>query len=293
MLTLGLDVGGTKVAGGLVTPDGAVVSRRTVPTDVGDRRDPGLAVTRRVAAELAAEAGRSGLLLAGLGAGFPEYVTRGGVLTSRLVLDWTEQPATVLAGLADPVTIESDVRCGALGEARYGAGRSLDSFAYVSVGTGISYCLVVGGVPVPGARGEAIALGELPVTEAPDVTLEQYASGDGIRTRYAGLTGLPCTGAREVLAAADRGDPAAAEVVTSAARSLAIALGWLVCLLDPAALVLGGGLSQAAGLWAETLASHTERAVASRSGPPSLLRAELGADAGLIGAAAAARVRET
>jgi predicted NBD/HSP70 family sugar kinase len=72
---------------------------------------------------------------------------------------------------------------------------------------------------------------------------------------------------------------------TSAARALAIALGWLVCLLDPSALVLGGGLSQAAGLWAESLAVHTERAVVSRSGPPPLLRAELGADAGLIGAA--------
>jgi glucokinase len=149
---------------------------------------------------------------------------------------------------------------------------------------------VVGGVPVPGARGEAIALGELPVTGAPGATLERYASGDGIRARYAGLTGRPCTGAREVLAAADRGDPAAAEVVTSAARALAIALGWLVCLLDPSALVLGGGLSQAAGLWAESLAIHTERAVVSRSGPPPLLRAELGADAGLIGAAVAARV---
>jgi glucokinase len=289
VLTLGLDVGGTKVAGGLVAPDGTVVSRRTAATEAGGRRDPGLEVTRRIAAELAAEAGEHGLPLAGLGAGFAEYVTPDGELTSKLVLDWTEQPATLLAGLAGPVTIESDVRCGALGEARYGAGRGLDSFAYVSAGTGISYCLVIGGEPVPGARGEAIALGELPVTEAPGVTLERYASGDGIRARYADLTGQRCAGAREVLAAADRGDPAAADVVTSAARALAAALGWLVCLLDPAALVLGGGLSQAAGLWAETLTIHTERAVVSRSGPPPLLRAGLGADAGLIGAAVAAR----
>jgi glucokinase len=93
-----------------------------------------------------------------------------------------------------------------------------------------------------------------------------------------------------VLAAADRGDQAAAEVVISAARALAAALGWLVCLLDPAALVLGGGLGQAAGLWAKTLAIQAERAVVSRPGPPPLLRAGLGADAGLIGAAAAARV---
>jgi glucokinase len=154
---------------------------------------------------------------------------------------------------------------------------------------------------VRGARGEAIALGELP---APTGTLEQFASGEGISARYAaaasrapgpvgnrvpgsdrGPVGDRVAGsARAVLAAADAGDPLAAEVVRTAAEALAAALGWLTCLLDPAAVVLGGGLGHAGGLWGQALSDYAEQAVATRPSPPPVLRGALGPDAGLIGA---------
>jgi glucokinase len=291
-VTLGLDVGGTKVAGGLVAADGRVVRQLMASSQVGGRRDPGLAVTRRMAEELAGAASRGGFEVDGIGAGFPEFVDAQGRLTSRLVLDWDTQPGPLLADLA-PVTLESDVRCGAIGEAVYGRGRSLPSFVYVSAGTGISSCLVQNGRPVRGARGEAISLGELPV--APDVdpdaggTLEQYASGDGIRSRFTARAGQPVSGAREVLAAADLGDAAAIEIVSTAARALAAALSWLVHVLDPAAVILGGGLGHAAGLWAEVLHSETGHRLAVRPSAPPLLRGDLGPAAGIIGAAAAHR----
>ena len=280
-VTVGLDVGGTKVAAGLITPDGTILCRRERPNP---GRDPGLAVTREVAASLTATAAERGLPVTGLGVGFPEYVDITGQLTSRLVLDWDVQPAVLLAGLAGHITVESDVRCGAIAEARLCSGRRLSSFVYVSIGTGISYCHVLDGEPVRGARGEAIALGELP---APEGTLEQFASGEAIRARYAAAVPASARGpssAREVLAAADRGDPLAADVVRTAAAAIAAALGWLTCLLDPAAVILGGGLGHAGGLWGHVLSDYSEQAVATRPSPPPVLRGALGPDAGLIGA---------
>jgi len=284
-VTLGLDVGGTKVAGGLVTADGTVLRRHEESTLVGGRRDPGLRVTRKVAMTLIAVAADEGLDLEGTGAGFPEYVTPAGTLASRLVLDWDVQPAELLPG---PLTVDSDVRCAAFGEARLGHRRA--DFLYVSVGTGISSCLITDGVPRRGARGEAIGLGELPVPSA-DAGLEGYASGEGIRARYAALTGGSPDGARPVLAAADAGEPAAVEVVTSAARALAAALGWATALLDPGAIVLGGGLGIAGGLWRAELDAHVARTLAARPGAPAVLRTALGPDAGLIGAAHTHRFR--
>jgi glucokinase len=295
VVTLGLDVGGTKVAGGLVANGGTVLHRRQEPSLVGGRRDPGLSVTRSVAAALIAAAADEGLELDGTGAGFPEYVTPDGMLASRLVLDWDVQPAELLTG---PLTVDSDVRCAALGEACFG--HQLADFLYVSVGTGISSCLVVGGVPVPGVRGEAIGLGELPV--APDVdpsagiSLEQYASGAGMRARYTAMTGGSPDGgspegARPVLAAADAGEPLAVEIVTTAARALAAALGWLTAVLDPTAIVLGGGLAGAGGRWRAALDEQAARALSVRPGGPPLLRAALGPDAGIVGAALAHRAR--
>jgi glucokinase len=295
VVTLGLDVGGTKVAGGLITRGGTVLRRHQESSLVGGRRDPGLSVTRSVAATLIAAASDKGLELDGTGAGFPEYVTPDGMLASRLVIDWDVQPTAVLTG---PLTVDSDVRCAARGEACFG--HRLPDFLYVSVGTGISSCLIAGGVPVLGVRGEAIGLGELPV--APDVdpsagvSLEQYASGEGMRARYAAMTcgssdaDLP-EGARPVLAAADAGEPLAIEVVTTAARALAAALGWLTAVLDPAAIVMGGGLADVGGCWGTTLDEHAARALGARPGGPPLLRAALGADAGIIGAAVAHRAR--
>ena len=203
-VTLGLDVGGTKVAGGLVSDTGRLLLVREHSSLVDGARDPGLTVTLGLARELMAEAASEGWTVDGIGAGFPEYVDLAGRLTSHEVLSWTGQPAELLAELA-PVTIESDVRCAALGEGAHGVARGLKGFVFVIVGTGLSFALVEDGRPRPGARGEAIALGELEVSRHVDATsmsrLERYASGEGIRERYEALTGRPAAGAAEVFAA--------------------------------------------------------------------------------------------
>jgi len=295
-VTLGLDVGGTKVAGGLLSASGRLLDVRARSTLVDGVRDPGLMVTIGLARELMAEAAIGGLTVDGIGAGFPEYVDPTGRLMSHEVLAWTRQPSESLAELAS-VTVDSDVRCAALGEGAQGVARGLPSFAFIVVGTGLSYALVEGGHPRPGVRGEAIAFGELEVSRNVDATsmlrLERYASGEAIRERYVAMTGQPITGAAEVFQRASRGDRDATSIVRSAGEALGEGLATLVRLLDPGAVVIGGGVAAAGAAWRSVLESSYAARIRARPAPPPILWAELGRDAGIIGAALAHRRRVT
>ncbi len=292
--TIGLDVGGTKVAGGLLTTANEFIEVRQRSSLVDGRRDPGLRVTRQVAMELAGFASELGLAVDGIGAGFPEYVDPNGRLSSHEVLEWTTQPLELLADIA-PATIESDVRCAALGEGALGVAQGIASYVLVSVGTGLSHAFVKDGRAWAGARGEAIAFGELEVSRSVDphtsLSLERYASGDAIRERYVAQSGGAAGGAVDVFARASSGDELADGIVSSAARAIGAGLATVVRLLDPEALVLGGGVSSSGARWRETVeAAYLERARV-RSGSPPVLWARLGSEAGMIGAAIAHRGR--
>lgn len=297
-----LDVGGTSIVSGLVTADGDVLHSCTRPSVRDGGRDPNLAGTVAAARAMVETADTVGAEVVGIGAGFPEYVAPGGRLTSREVLAWADQPAGLLAPLLPgrPVVVESDVRCGALAEARQGAGRGCRSFLYVSLGTGLSATFVRGGEPWKGERGEAIALGEwevaasvdpefsaVPRREGAPANLEAYASGAGVAARYAAATGAEVTEAREVVRRAAAGEETAVETVVTAGRALGTALAWAVSLLDPERVVVGGGLGTSGGLLHEALCeTYAQRAV--RPGPPPVRAAELGPESGLLGAALAA-----
>ena len=182
-------------------------------------------------------------------------------MRSAQTVDWrdTDLPATFDA-------VESDVRAAAMAEARFGAGREEPDFLYVSVGSGISHCLMVDGRPRLGVRGSAIGTG------APLV--EQWSGGLALARRSGHAT------AEEALA-----DPGAADVVEEGARRLGLALAALVNALDPGALIVGGGL----GL-DDFYRARVEAALRAAIYDPdardlSLRPAALGADAAVIGAA--------
>jgi glucokinase len=287
-LYLGVDVGGTKVRAALVDVDGAIHMSTESPTATSEGADPGMRISHATAHRIVDEVARGGLTIAGVGVGVPEYV-RDNALHSDLVLAWTTQPAELFADIA-PVTVESDVRCGALAESRVGAGRDRDSILYISVGTGISCALVLAGAVWAGHRGEAIALGELPVDRALDAggvpTVEEFASGSAIARRYERLTGHSVDGAREVIARAEGQDARAHAIATSAAQALGSAIAWAVDLVDPELVVLGGGLGSSGGWGLEEV--RARYLTLSRPHAPAIVPAALGSDSGVIGAALAA-----
>lgn len=259
-IALGIDIGGTSVRAGLVA-DGHVVARAESATT-----DDLLATVVGLANDLAA-----GTTIVGIGIGVPEYVNRGRV-TSTEVIPWTDAIVSELAAIA-PVWVDSDVRCAAVAEWRHSPGESL---LYLSWGTGLSTTLVLpDGRPWEGHSGRAIAFGERRVESA---TLESVASGRGIETHYLARTGNQRT-TREL--AADAADELAQTLLRSAGRLTAEALLDATRLLDPARVVVGGGLGTA-----DTEANRTLVAEWQSGGSPAPLNtASHGPDSGLIGAA--------
>jgi predicted NBD/HSP70 family sugar kinase len=174
-----------------------------------------------------------------------------------------DRPA-VLARLREAfgpsLKVENDVDVAALAEQAHGHGREVDSFAFISVGTGIGMGLVLDGQLVRGAHGVAGEIAYMPMTggygtDAGDAhrrgALEAAASAPAVvrAARRAGMRGQ--VSARRVFAAAARGDERAAAVVADEARLVARLLCAVVTVIDPALIVLGGGIGQAPGFAAE------------------------------------------
>ena len=291
---LGIDVGGTKVAAGVVTfPDGIVRARREIPTLPQRGGEAVLADVERLVSELAAAARASGQPVEAIGVGVCEIVDRLGNIASANCLDWTSDSMRRRLSPIAPTVIEADVRAAARAEAMFGAGRNVNVFLYVSIGTGIASCLVIDGQPFVGARGATGTMASGPLPGFDEVrtggflpTLEQVASGPALVSRFNQLHGNAGSG-QEVLAAAAAGDERAARVVRSAAEALGGTIGLLVNVLDPELVVLGGGLGASAGIYRDSLIDSARRRIwwtGHRDLP--MVPAMTGPDAGLIGAAA-------
>jgi len=293
---LGIDVGGTKIAAGIVTfPEGHVHLRRQIPTQLARGGDAVLEDVFQLATELATEAGARKFQVNAIGLGVCELVNTAGDMVSASSLSW--QSADVREGLATiaPTVLEADVRAAALAEALFGAGKSRRIFVYVTVGTGISSCLMIEGRPFVGARGATgtVASSLLPHLGQPwdsdaAATLEQIASGPALVARFNQLQGQP-NSAQEVLAAALAGNAGALSVVCSAGKALGATIAWLVNVLDPESVIIGGGLGLSEGAYWDSMTASARKTIWSdlhRQIP--IVRAATGTDAGLIGAAAAA-----
>jgi glucokinase len=251
--------------------------------------------------ELIAEAAEIGWTISGIGVGVAELVDLNGNVTSAHTIDWRAIPVQAAFSRLAPAVVESDVRAPALAEAIFGAGRAYRLFVYITVGTGISCCLVQDGRPYAGARGNALIMASSPLTtvctECGAVlksVLEEFASGPALAARYQRQRsevisnfGTVTLRGEDVLAAVTRGDTVAIQVVKTAGEALGNSVGWLINVLDPEAVIVGGGLGLAGGLYWDSFVSSTREHIwsdLSRALP--ILPAALGADAGLIGAAA-------
>jgi glucokinase len=310
--TIGVDIGGTKVAGGVVSPHGEVLAgtRRDTPADdVAKTRD----LIVEVAAELATE---HPVRAVGIGAAGWIDAGRSTVLFAPN-LAWRDEPLRdyVAAAVNLPVVVENDANAAAWAEFRFGAARDAeDSMVMFTVGTGIGGAIVLGGELVRGTHGIAAELGH--VQAVPDGRpcgcgrrgcIEQYASGNALvrharsaarqePPRAAMLLDLAggdpdaITGPM-VTVAAQAGDPISCEAFAEIGRWLGRGLADMVQILDPQVLVVGGGVVEAGELllgptretYAEELAQRGRLPVAE------IRAAKLGNTAGVVGAADLAR----
>ncbi len=289
---IGLDIGGTKIAVGLATEQSGRLQHRVTGSTPAARHAEGVLETAdALIAETLGVARARNIAVSGIGISVPETVNTLGGISSEAVIEglWAIDFRTRYCEF-EVVTVESDVRAAAVAEARSGAGRAFDSFCYISVGTGISYCLVQDGVAWRGSTGSAILLGSSVMAQwredglVRQWVLEEIASGPALFARYKALGGQ-ASSVRAVLDSYGT-DTIAGVAVDEAASALGIGLATLVNLLDPECLVVGGGLGAARG-------PHFELAVASARAHIwshdarniHIVRAECGEDSAVVGAA--------
>jgi glucokinase len=261
-VAVGIDVGATKIAAGVVdTSRGALLEATRRPTP-GDPMEALETCTRMVVELSPSEPPPVGI-------GLCELVTPEGEVTSGESVDWRGLDVPSLLGGAESVRIESDVRAAAAAEARYGAAVGAASALYLNIGSGISHCLLLDGTPHAGARGNALVTGAPPV--------ETWSSGAGL-ARQAGTES-----AQAALA-----DPRHAGLVAGAADRLGAALAMLVNALDPEVVVIGGGLGLDARYREMVVAAARPLIYAPATAALPMVPARLGFDAGVLGAAALA-----
>lgn len=296
---LGIDVGGTKIAAGIVTfPGFRIVSELRIPTPGHGDGPRLLQAVEDIAFDLAGQAAQRQLHIEAVGLGLCEIIDQTGSIRSANAIPWMGLAVTEKLRRIAPVTLEADVRAGALAEAWAGAARAFRIFLYVTIGTGISCCLMQDGKPYAGARGATgtLASSPLPVeidrfSNTPPPTFEDLGSGPALVKRYR-QHGGHADRAEDVLAAASGGDLQAISIVRQGAQALGGAIGWAVNVLDPEAVILGGGLGLAEGLYRDALIASIRRHIwweGHRQLP--ILPAATGTQAGFLGAALATRHR--
>ncbi|WP_182375874.1 ROK family glucokinase [Nocardioides sp. WS12] len=311
-LTCGIDIGGTKMAGAVVDADGTILVESRVESPATDP-----AAMEAAAAALVAELVAQHPVTA-IGVGAAGYVAadRSTVLFAPNIA-WRNEPLGVdlarLTGL--PVVVENDANAAAWGEFRYGAGRDVDDQLMVTVGTGVGGGIVTDGHLLRGAFGVAAEIGHLCVVPEGRVCgcgnhgcLEQYGSGTALVRATREAVAASSLLARDLLERAG-GDPAAitGPMITDAARAgdqfaveqlerlghwLGHGIASLVAVLDPAVIVIGGGVSAAGDILVDPLRATFERELAGRGFRPraEIRLASLGNRAGVIGAADLARI---
>jgi glucokinase len=308
---IGIDIGGTKIAGGVVSEDGRVLDRVRVPTPPDDELAT-LAALHAVVDELRARDPR----VEAIGIGAAGLVERPGGNARwaphntyrRLELRRLLHERTGL-----PTSVDNDANAAAWAEARFGAGAVSDDLVLVTVGTGIGGGLVLDGRLYHGEHGFAGELGHLIV--APDGDrcacgnrgcLEAMASGSTLGRlgreaaagdpggRLATLAGGPHLVTGEVVfAAAEEGDKLALALFERVGHWLGVGIASLVTIFDPDLVVVGGGVAATGELLLAPARASFERYVHGRAHRdlPPVVPARLGADAGLVGAATLALAR--
>jgi glucokinase len=306
MYTVGIDIGGTKIAGALVDVDGNIVAESKVPTPA---QDPEALVDAVVALVTELSLGREVLGVGVAAAGFIDADQANIIYAPNL--SWRNEPfkAKLQAKLPLPVIIENDANAAAWAEFRYGAGKGYQHMIMLTIGTGVGGAVIVNGQMLRGGFGIAGELGHLRVVPNGKLCgcgqhgcLESYGSGTallkaakelagsdleiGARLRELEAQAGELTGAQVYTAILEK-DPGALQILTELGTWLGEAIGSLTAVLDPQVVVIGGGVSAAGDLLLNPIREAYLAHLPARGFRPELeiKGAEFVNDAGVVGAA--------
>lgn len=317
-MTIGIDIGGTKVAAGLVDSHGVVHDferaltphRSTEPRVVED-------VVVDAVQSLLARASAQGVSVGAVGVGAAGFVAADrATVTFAPHLSWRSEPLRekLQKRLALAISVDNDANAAAWAEYRFGAGRGHARLVTLTLGTGIGGAIVLDGRVERGQHGMAGEFGHMIMVPqgrrcecGNRGCWEQYASGNVLQREaravitaggpYAAELERRCAGRAAdltgpvVTAAALAGDPAARELFSEIGRWLGVGLANLAAALDPGCIVIGGGVIEAGDLLLDPARQELARNLPGRGHRPvaPILAAQLGPEAGLIGAADLAR----
>ncbi|SOX52191.1 ROK family protein [Mycobacterium ahvazicum] len=296
MLTLGLDIGGTKIAAGLVDSTGALVYNATRPTPPGGSAEQVWEVVAAMVADALSTAGGA-VRAVGIASAGPIDL-RSGTVSPINIKGWQRFPlrdrvAAAVPGV--PVRLGGDGLCMALGEHWQGAGRGAGFLLAMVVSTGVGGGLVLNGAPYTGRTGNAGHVGHVVVEEGGERCacggrgcVETVAAGPWL-VRWAranGWSAPPAAGARELSAAAADGDEVALRAFRRGATGLAAMIASVAAVCDLDLVVIGGGVAKSGPVLFDPLhAVLADYAGLDFLAGLRVVPAELGGEAGLVGAA--------
>ena len=304
MLKVGIDIGGTKIAGGVVDDEGHIVEQLRVetPTDTTALEDAVVDMVRHL---------DRGHDIAAVGVAAAGFVDRAGTTVIHAPnIDWHNEPlkAKLESRLEMPVTIENDANAAGWAEFRFGAGRNYADVAMLTLGTGVGGAVISGGALYRGGHGIAGELGHTrfvrdgrPCGCGQNGCLEQYASGRALQREANAIADEGGVGAALAAVRAEKGtiggpaisrlvlaeDPGALEALRRVATALGEACGGFQAVLDPELFIIGGGVAQLADVLLEPVRIAYETSLPGYGDRPiaEFAIAHLGNDAGIIGAA--------
>jgi glucokinase len=312
---IGLDIGGTTIKAGMVTPGGEVIAQTVLPTLAGEGPGPVLAQAVKAVRAVIAGAGAGNGPAAGVGVGIPGIVSaRDGLV--RYPPNFTRWDHVDVSGSLRretglPVVTENDANCAALAEARFGAGSHHKDFIFVIWGTGVGGGIILDGKIYRGPDGGAGEIGHITIDRnGPECRcgnrgcIESYIGqrylsdraravverevSEGRRSAILDLAGGDATKIEPELIsrAAEAGDVVACAILGEAGAMLGTALSTVVNIMDITTAVIGGGISAAPDFVFDAAASEMRsRVLTPHRSSIVVKRAALGNQAGVIGAA--------
>ncbi|MDB5044278.1 MAG: glucokinase [Deinococcus sp.] len=291
-VSIGVDVGGTKIATGVLRGD-QLLDRHVQPTPETGWE----AVLDAIATQVKdLQVLHPDARLVGVGIPGPLNADRTRVKFAPNIYGFTDVPMVdgLRDRLAQRIILENDAKAAALAEAHMGAARGTESSIYVTVSTGIGAGIVLNGRIWRGRHGIAGEIGHItalpggPVSGAGlDGALEAVASGTAI-ARDASYALNREVSTAEAFTLAEQGHPGARRVIAQALRHIGIALADLQKTIDPEVFVVGGGVASVGDYFFQGVQRAADEYAAGFA-PVTIRRAQLGTDAGVIGAALAAR----